>query len=76
MSTGLLERAMAKRNDVSVKIDADVVAEAKMVAASRDVSLAQYLSELLRPLVHRDLEREYARRSKLSRAKKDTEDKA
>jgi hypothetical protein len=48
---------------VSVKIDAEVVAEAKMVAASRDLTLAEYLSNLLRPLVHADLEQEWERRS-------------
>jgi hypothetical protein len=58
---------MAKRNDVSVKMDAEVVAEAKMVAASRDLSLAEYLSDLARPLVRRDLEQEFARRSLSSR---------
>jgi hypothetical protein len=62
--TGLLvERPMTKRNDVSVKMDAEVVSEAKMVAASRNISLAEYLSELVRSLVHSDLEHEYARRS-------------
>jgi hypothetical protein len=62
MSQTTLDGLMTKRNDVSVKVDADVVAEAKMVAASRDMSLAEYLSELIRPLVRRDLERETTRR--------------
>ena len=42
--------------------DADVIAEAKMVAASRDQTLAEYLSELIRPLVRRDLESETTKR--------------
>lgn len=62
MAAGPAEEPMVKRNDVSVKLDAEVVAEAKMVAASRDMSLAEYLSELLRPLVRKDLEHETARR--------------
>lgn len=52
-----------KRNDVTVKVDADVVATAKMVAASREMTLAEYLSSTLAPIVQRDLESEYARRA-------------
>src|SRR4051794_38967859 len=44
-----------KRNDVPVKLDADVVRNAKIVATFQDTTLAEYLSELLRPLVERDL---------------------
>lgn len=46
------------RNDVAVKLDAQVAREAKMVAAARDMTLAEYISEILRPIVHRDLEAE------------------
>jgi hypothetical protein len=53
---------MVRRNDVAVKIDANVIREAKMVAASRDLTLAEYLSDLLRPLVHKDLEAETGKR--------------
>lgn len=61
----VLDPPMTKqaRKDVTVKIDADVVAEAKMVAASQDITLAEYLSERLRPLVKADLVSEYARRN-------------
>lgn len=61
----LLDNPMAKqaRKDVTVKMDADVVAEAKMVAASMDITLAEYLSERIRPLVKADLASEYARRN-------------
>lgn len=64
MATGLLERPMAKRNDVPVKLDAEVVRDAKIVAAYKDMSLAEYLSELIRPHVARDLEQEHARHVK------------
>jgi len=47
---------------VSVKMDAEVIVEAKMVAASRNVTLAEYVTELVPDLVHRDLEEEMARR--------------
>jgi predicted HicB family RNase H-like nuclease len=46
------------RNDVAVKLDARVAKEAKMVAAARGVTLAEYISEILRPVVHRHLEEE------------------
>jgi len=53
---------MTRRTDVSVKMDAEVIVEAKMVAASRNVTLAEYVTELVPDLVHRDLEEEMARR--------------
>lgn len=47
--------AKTKRNDRPAKIDAEVLRMAAIVAAYRDSSVAEYLSELLRPLVARDL---------------------
>jgi hypothetical protein len=61
--------AMA-RNDVAVKLDAQVVKEAKMVAAARDTTLAEYLSELLRPIVHKHLEEETDRMLSVTGKKK------
>jgi len=70
MTTGLVDPPlMTKRNDVSVKMDAEVIAEAKMVAASRNVTLAEYLTELVRDLVHQDLEDEMTRRVPRSKRK-------
>jgi hypothetical protein len=43
-----------KRNDEPTKLDKDVLREARTVCAHRNIMLAQYLSELLRPLVHED----------------------
>ena len=59
-----LEPLIVRRNDTAVKVDAEVISEAKMVAASRGVTLAEYISEILRPIVHRDLEAEMTRRLK------------
>ena len=65
MATTVLERPMAgKRNDVSVKMDASVVDDAKIVASYKKLSLAQYLSETLRPIVAQQLEEEHSKRSK------------
>ena len=57
----LLESPMAKRNDVPVKVDADVIRVAKIAAAYKGISLAEYLSETLRPIVSRDVESEHAK---------------
>ena len=64
MPPAVLEREMVRRNDTAAKIDAEVVADAKIVAAFRGVSLAEYLSEILRPAVTRDLEAEMAKRQR------------
>lgn len=54
---GLLMPRAPKRNDLVAKIDADVLKKAKLVAAHRSITLAEYLSEMLRPLVDRDVAR-------------------
>ena len=58
---GIAERTM-RRNDAAVKIDAEVVRAAKIVAAHKDLSLAEYLSETLRPIVEAEL-KDYSRRA-------------
>lgn len=50
MST-IAEYPMAKRKDVAVKIDAEVARMGKIVAAFEGKSLAEYLSDSLRPIV-------------------------
>jgi hypothetical protein len=63
MATGLEEGTRARtdqkeavaRNDVSVKLDAQVAKEAKLVATNRGITLAQYISEILAPIVHQHL---------------------
>jgi len=44
-----------KRNDVVVKVDAEVIRLAKIVAAYRNQDLNVYLSEVLGPIVHEHL---------------------
>lgn len=43
-----------KRNDSSVKIESGIVRKARLITDFRDATLAEYLSDLLRPLVERD----------------------
>ena len=52
-----MEHSLA-RNDVQQKLDAGIVMRAKVIAVKRGIHLAEYLSELLRPLVDRDYEEE------------------
>jgi hypothetical protein len=64
-TTGLKWRAEeVARNDVAVKLDAEVVRVARIVAAYRNIPMAEYLSEILRPIVNRDLEEEAKRSGK------------
>lgn len=48
--------AKAKRDDRVVKVDRAVVTRAEFVALSRGQTLAEYISEALRPTVDRDYE--------------------
>jgi len=52
----------SKRNDVSTKIDADVLADARVAASFKGMNLAEYISETLRPIVQADIEDGYRRR--------------
>jgi hypothetical protein len=49
--------ATSTRDDVVVKIDRGVVAQARYVADSRKIPLAEYLTEALRGVVRRDFDR-------------------
>jgi hypothetical protein len=53
--------ARMKRNDEAAKIDAEILRMARLVVTQRDVTLAQYLSDLLRPLVKKDFDAEVAK---------------
>lgn len=48
----------SRRFNTLVRMDDEVTAEARKVAALRGVSVAEYFAEVLRPIVKRDLERE------------------
>jgi hypothetical protein len=75
----IADRPMTKRNDVPVKIDAEVVRVARIAAAYKDMSLAEYISERLRPLVAQDIDLEHAKqphmRPKTRARKSNTEGK-
>jgi hypothetical protein len=66
MQTMTPERAMAKRNDVSVKMDARVAEECRIASAFKGMSLAEYLSETMRAAAKRDIDEAVARRNESS----------
>lgn len=47
----------SERDDVSVKMDRAVISRARFVADGRGIALAEYLSEMIRPIVGKDFER-------------------
>jgi hypothetical protein len=47
---------VVRRNDVGVKIDAEVASMCKIVAEYKKIPVSQYMSEVLRPVAERDLE--------------------
>lgn len=48
--------AAKKRNDRAVKVEAEIIRKAQTICAYRVITLAEYLSEILRPVVERDFE--------------------
>lgn len=57
-------RKMAKkppRNDKQMKVDAEVLRTIQLVCTYRGIQMAEYVSELLRPIVTRDLAEEQAK---------------
>lgn len=61
MTVALAEKPMTKRNDVSVKLDAEVARKARIVAEFEGKPFAAFLSELLEPIVDRELEKHAGR---------------
>jgi hypothetical protein len=46
---------MSRRERMNVKVDAELVRKAKVVAAAKRVTLSDYISALLRPQIENDL---------------------
>ena len=63
MPTSLVERPMAKRRDVTTKMDPAVLADCRIAASFRGVTLSEYLSESMRVVAERDIEEGYRKRS-------------
>jgi hypothetical protein len=58
VSTTTRERPMAKRNDITAKVDAEALRVARIVAAYRGLTLAEYLSDIVLATATRDREAE------------------
>jgi len=74
------ESSTLARNDVAVKLDADIVRKAKHVvinrrATQKGLNLAAYLSALLKPLVERDYDAEFDQPKRPKKAGRDSEAK-
>jgi hypothetical protein len=54
-------RPKTDRDDVTVKIDRAVISQAKLIAAAKGISLAEYLSDILRGPVSREFLKEMKR---------------
>lgn len=55
VSAGATMARKPAQDHTQVKLDTEVVRAARIVSAYREVTMADYLSELLRPLVMKDL---------------------
>jgi hypothetical protein len=51
---GTMEQKKMARADLAVKMGLDVVKKARIVAVSRNITLAEYLTESIRPIVDKD----------------------
>lgn len=47
----------SERQDVSIKFDKTLAGKARLISQGKGVSMAEYLSELARPLIDRDYAR-------------------
>lgn len=52
-----------RRNDVPARIDANVLEDVRLIATLRKISIAEYLSEVVGPIVKRDIEEALAKRA-------------
>lgn len=48
--------AREKRNDTTVKVDADVIRKLRYVASHREITLAKLLSDILKPIADKEFE--------------------
>jgi hypothetical protein len=66
--TGTRERKTMPRQDLAVKVGADVIKRAKIVALDKNITLAEYLTETLRPIVDKDYSQTLAKMAREEKA--------
>lgn len=69
MAVAMASQTTMARQDLTVKMGTDVARKAKVVALNRNITLAEYLTERIRPLVDGDYEQEVAKMSREVKAK-------
>lgn len=62
-------RPSTGRNDVTVRIDADVKRDAETIATRRDMDLNVFLTDILRPIIAKELAVEVAKMAKETKPK-------
>jgi predicted HicB family RNase H-like nuclease len=62
-SSGKAGKGESRRFGVLVRLGEEMVADAKVVASSRGISLAEYITETMSLIVKKDLEAELRRRT-------------
>ncbi len=67
---GAKEEKTMPRQDLAIKMGADVVKRAKIVALDKNITLAEYLTERVRPLVDQDYQTALAKMAKEARETK------
>jgi hypothetical protein len=66
--TGVSEQKKMARADLAVKMGLEVVKKARIVAVSRNITLAEYLTESIRPIVDKDYAAALAKLTKEEKA--------
>jgi hypothetical protein len=61
--------AIMSRNDVTTKIDREVLELVRDAARLKRIGVAEYLSERMREVAQRDIEEEVARRAKAKKGR-------
>lgn len=56
MSTATLEQVVAKRNDQTTKINADVLANCRIAATLVGKNLSDYISDIVGPVAEADID--------------------
>lgn len=52
-----------KRDDTTMKVDRVVAEDARIAASYKGISLSEYVSEVLRPIVQRDIDEGHRKRA-------------
>lgn len=60
IATATMPRKKSNRDDQATKIDRLLLEKARIIAQERGISVAEYLSELARPVIEKDFPKAFA----------------